>query len=149
MIGLLTTGSSGLGWLAVIGRSLVPSPPAITSAFTACRLPSLPLCPIIAGLPLPCQRGLPLAGFPAAAHARDDLACLGEVEGGRPPVQCRSPDREGPADDPGGQRGGTVVGAEEQQRERVEQAQGGRLPQEADLKRADVVVAQHEQGQPE
>ena len=34
MIGRLTTGSRGLGWLAVIGRSRVPSPPAITTAFT-------------------------------------------------------------------------------------------------------------------
>ena len=39
MIGRLTTGSSGLGWFAVIGRSRVPSPPAITTAFTvtSCR----------------------------------------------------------------------------------------------------------------
>jgi len=29
----------GLGWFAVIGRSRVPSPPAITTAFTA-ALPS-------------------------------------------------------------------------------------------------------------
>src|SRR5215470_16011399 len=41
MIGLFTTGSSGLGWLAVIGRSRVPSPPAITTAFTC--YPSPPL----------------------------------------------------------------------------------------------------------
>ena len=34
MIGLLTMGSSGLGMLVVIGRSRVPSPPAITTAFT-------------------------------------------------------------------------------------------------------------------
>jgi hypothetical protein len=34
MMGRFTTGSSGLGWFAVIGRSLVPSPPAITTAFT-------------------------------------------------------------------------------------------------------------------
>ena len=33
MIGRLTTGSSGLGWFAVIGRSRVPSPPAMTTAF--------------------------------------------------------------------------------------------------------------------
>src|SRR5262249_27261467 len=42
MIGLLTTGSMGLGWLAVIGRSLVPSPPAITTAFTCDPSPSRP-----------------------------------------------------------------------------------------------------------
>ena len=40
MIGRFTTGSSGLGWLAVIGRSLVPSPPAITTAFTTDAAPS-------------------------------------------------------------------------------------------------------------
>ena len=38
MIGLLTIGSSGLGMLAVIGRSRVPSPPAITTAFTPAHL---------------------------------------------------------------------------------------------------------------
>src|SRR5215469_17048693 len=108
MIGLLAMGSSGFGWLAVIGRSLVPSPPAITSAFTACPSPfvaphaPLPLCPIIAGLPLPGQRGLPLATRPVAAHGRDDLPRLDEIERGRPPVEGSSPDREGPANDTGG-----------------------------------------------
>lgn len=33
MIGLLATGSSGFGMLEVIGRSRVPSPPAMTTAF--------------------------------------------------------------------------------------------------------------------
>src|SRR5699024_3303203 len=33
MMGLLTTGNSGLGWFAVMGRRRVPSPPAITTAF--------------------------------------------------------------------------------------------------------------------
>jgi hypothetical protein len=37
MIGLFTTGSSGFGWFAVIGRSLVPSPPAMTTALTVCQ----------------------------------------------------------------------------------------------------------------
>ena len=40
MIGRLATGSRGLGWLAVIGRSRVPSPPAITTAFNAYAAPS-------------------------------------------------------------------------------------------------------------
>ena len=46
MIGRLTTGSSGLGWFAVIGRSRVPSPPAITTAFNGFAAPSRfpPLC---------------------------------------------------------------------------------------------------------
>ena len=30
---MIVSGSIGFGWLAVIGRSLVPSPPAITTAF--------------------------------------------------------------------------------------------------------------------
>src|ERR1700758_2363223 len=38
MIGLLATGSMGLGWFAVIGRSRVPSPPAMTTAFNSLRL---------------------------------------------------------------------------------------------------------------
>ena len=40
MIGRLTTGSSGLGWFAVIGRSRVPSPPAMTTAFNGFAAPS-------------------------------------------------------------------------------------------------------------
>src|SRR5579862_4553616 len=40
MIGLLATGSMGLGWFAVIGRSRVPSPPAMTTAFNARAAPS-------------------------------------------------------------------------------------------------------------
>src|SRR2546423_14278706 len=46
MIGRLTTGSSGLGWFAVIGRSRVPSPPAMTTAFNGFAAPSRfpPLC---------------------------------------------------------------------------------------------------------
>ena len=51
MIGLLVTGSMGLGWLAVIGRNRVPSPPAMTTAFNGLvpplpgfRIPSLANC---------------------------------------------------------------------------------------------------------
>ena len=43
MIGRFTTGSIGLGWLAVIGRRRVPSPPAITTAFTGSPLATQPL----------------------------------------------------------------------------------------------------------
>jgi hypothetical protein len=35
----LATGSSGLGWFAVIGRSRVPSPPAMTTAFNGFAAP--------------------------------------------------------------------------------------------------------------
>jgi hypothetical protein len=34
MHGLPTIGTIGFGWFEVSGRSLVPSPPAITTAFT-------------------------------------------------------------------------------------------------------------------
>src|SRR6201995_2578000 len=46
MIGRLATGSSGLGGFAVIGRSRVPSPPAMTTAFNGFAAPSRfpPLC---------------------------------------------------------------------------------------------------------
>src|ERR1700686_3105431 len=46
MIGRLATGSSGLGWFAVIGRRRVPSPPAMTTAFNGFAAPSRfpPLC---------------------------------------------------------------------------------------------------------
>src|ERR1700677_584672 len=40
MIGRLATGSRGLGWFAVIGRSRVPSPPAMTTAFKGFATPS-------------------------------------------------------------------------------------------------------------
>src|SRR4051794_5876499 len=83
MIGRLATGSMGLGWLAVIGRSRVPSPPAMTTAFNGFAAPS---------------RYLPLCVYPTAAGQALDL---GEVEHGRPPVQDRPPYRESPAYDPG------------------------------------------------
>jgi len=35
MHGLPTTGTIGLGWFDVSGRKRVPSPPAITTAFTS------------------------------------------------------------------------------------------------------------------
>ena len=35
IIGMLAMGSIGLGWLEVRGRSLVPSPPAMITAFMA------------------------------------------------------------------------------------------------------------------
>jgi hypothetical protein len=35
IIGLFATGIIGLGWFEVKGRSLVPSPPAMITAFTA------------------------------------------------------------------------------------------------------------------
>ena len=43
MIGRFATGSNGLGWLAVIGRSRVPSPPAMTTAFKTQPLLSRPI----------------------------------------------------------------------------------------------------------
>ena len=40
MHGLPTIGTIGFGWFEVSGRSRVPSPPAITTAFTTCDLPA-------------------------------------------------------------------------------------------------------------
>ena len=40
IIGMLAIGSIGLGWFEVSGRSLVPSPPAMITAFM--NLPLLP-----------------------------------------------------------------------------------------------------------
>src|SRR5260370_41149432 len=57
MIGRFATGSIGFGWLAVIGRSRVPSPPAITTAFTAGHPPCLP--PALSREPLPRADGPP------------------------------------------------------------------------------------------
>src|SRR5580704_6912023 len=106
MIGRLTTGSIGLGWVAVIGRSRVPSPPAITTAFMGdlpSRLSSAPL-----------GRG----SWPAVSLARRFLARrsrargagrragddqppgLHDVQEGGAPVQCTSPDGEGPTGHP-------------------------------------------------
>src|SRR5262249_61451427 len=116
------TGVAGLGAAGGPPRAPGPPPPPPHGVPPrGARPPSSPPSPIIAGPPLPGQRGLPLAAR-LAAGGRDDLPRLDEVERGRPPVKGGSPDREGPADDPGGQRGRTGVGAEEQQRERIQQA---------------------------
>src|SRR5579875_3825905 len=130
MMGLLTTGSSGFGWLAVIGRSLVPSPPAITTALTA-SLRSLHDERAPAGLPRPRTRssaaapaGRRPAGLPGLPARCQQPAGLLGVERGGPPVQCSSPERECPTDDRrrGGVRGG--VRPEEEQGKRVEQREG-------------------------
>src|SRR5271170_6205420 len=74
MIGLLATGSSGLGWFAVIGRSRVPSPPAMTTAFNGLRLLSrfpplgVPAVGEFTG-PLPLSRSS-ARGLTPAAHGQ-------------------------------------------------------------------------------
>src|SRR5712692_4771433 len=75
MIGLLTTGISGLGWLAVIGRSLVPSPPAMTTARTACQR-SLQAQEIVSPLPpFDAGRGAqPRGRYPGPRLAGGELA---------------------------------------------------------------------------
>src|SRR5215475_14781297 len=88
MIGRFTTGNMGLGWFAVIGRSRVPSPPAITTAFTAAEPPLLGRP---SGHAAPHRPGI---GF------RQELPRLHDVKARRPPVQGTSPDREHPTDDP-------------------------------------------------
>src|SRR5580692_5895071 len=123
MIGRLATGSMGLGWLAVIGRSRVPSPPAITTAFKAFAAPSR--------VPLRCTpspaNSRARTGLSGTGRPTDQAPHLDEVQRRGPPVQRRPPDREGPADDPGQGPAPAGVIAEEQQREGIEQAQGGRL----------------------
>ena len=42
MHGLPTIGTIGFGWFEVSGRSRVPSPPAMTTAFTPAPHPNLP-----------------------------------------------------------------------------------------------------------
>src|SRR5579872_6510028 len=125
MIGRLATGSSGLGWLAVIGRSRVPSPPAMTTAFKAdallsvCRLCTRRLCTRWGGI------------------ATYQSPHLDEVKQCGLPVQSGAPYRESPADHPGQRPAPTGMISEEQQREGVQQAQRGRLADEADLQPAD------------
>src|SRR4029077_19443634 len=118
MIGRLTTGSIGLGWLAVIGRSLVPSPPAITTAFTAARSPSR-----VGARSLRCSR------------FSQQLPGLRDIQARGPPVQGTSPDNEDPTDDPRHLRVASCVRTEEEQGKRIEQAQRRGLAGEADLKR--------------
>src|ERR1700677_3200813 len=128
MIGRFATGSMGLGWLAVIGRSRVPSPPAMTTAFTGFAAPS---------------RYFPLCMYPAATG---QASHLGQVKRRGPPVQNRPPDRESPAYDPGQRPAPAGVSTEEQQREGIQQAQGGGLADQADLQRAQAGPAfQHRQ----
>src|ERR1700674_445355 len=99
MIGLLATGSMGLGWLAVIGRSRVPSPPAMTTAFNGFAAPS---------------RYIPLCIYPTVSGQAPPR---GEVEHRGPPVQGRPTACESPAYDPGQRPAPAGVIAEEQQRE--------------------------------
>src|SRR6266436_5144827 len=99
MIGLLTTGSSGFGWFAVIGRSLVPSPPAMTTALTVASAP-LRLAPLTM---VRCP-GAVYCGTPACPVSSEQAAGLLEIERSGPPVQCSSPQSEGPTEDLGNTR---------------------------------------------
>src|ERR1700722_13441131 len=75
MIGRFTTGSSGLGWLAVIGRSLVPSPPAITTAFTAAGLLSRRASRHVPGRAHPAVTPVAAVPPPGPGPASNRLAC--------------------------------------------------------------------------
>src|ERR1700733_9136471 len=101
MIGRFATGSSGLGWLAVIGRSRVPSPPAMTTAFTGLRLLSR-----FPPLGIPRTYGPARCSGTGSAHfgtcaATHQVSHLREVQHRGPPVQNGAPGREGPAYYPG------------------------------------------------
>src|SRR3954469_13693065 len=115
MIGLLTTGSRGLGWLAVMGRSRVPSPPAITTAFTGAT-PSRWVRRSWSGF-----RSLQFAGAVPGPYEPLDL---GGVERRRPPVQAGPPQRERPSDDLRDRGPRPLVGTQEQKREGVQQTEG-------------------------
>src|SRR5215470_1291677 len=92
MIGLLTTGSSGLGWLAVIGRSLVPSPPAMTTALTVASAPFRHGNPAAVSVPglvplaprVEARRRVAASAQPARG---EQAAGLLGVQHGGPPVQ--------------------------------------------------------------
>src|SRR3954453_6551338 len=117
MIGLFTTGNSGFGWFAVMGRSRVPSPPAITTALTA-------------GSPRTREIGWRSGRLVHPLHVGDRSIVssavtprppgLYDVQDASPPVQSRSPHGEGPTDHARHCRARAAPVAEQQQRERVE-----------------------------
>src|SRR5665213_2939070 len=91
IIGMFAIGSIGLGWLEVSGRSRVPSPPAMITAFIS-SLPSsrhLRLVHVIFGI---AQR----SGVPATPIG-ERLAGHGHIGGGGHPGQSEADH----ADDPG------------------------------------------------
>src|SRR3954471_4915525 len=139
MIGLLTPGSRGLGWLAVIGRSRVPSPPAITTAFTGAT-PSRRLRRSWSGLRSP-------SVHPGSRRPRE-LPHLDGIEGGRPPVKAGPPERERPADDLGDRGPGPRMRTEEQEGKGVQQAERGRLTHEMHRRWTVAVPAENIERQP-
>ena len=125
MIGRLTTGSSGLGWLAVIGRSRVPSPPAIDHRpHGAARRPA------------PGPRTGPAQRRTCQAYARPATQYRTVPHVDERPAQ--RPEDRGQQVVALGQRG-------EQHGEGVQQVEGRGLAQEGDRQRAVAVAAQHRQ----
>src|SRR5580704_7075601 len=105
MIGRLTTGSSGLGWFAVIGRRRVPSPPAMTTAFNGFAAPSRfpPLCALRHsqnqgrallpnGLALLATRLLTWARYSIAAH---QYRAVPQIAKAQPSTRARVPPQPG------------------------------------------------------
>jgi hypothetical protein len=68
-----------------------------------------------------------------------------EVEHAGPVVERRAPDREGPAEDAGQQVQRAVAVAEQEQRERVEQAEGRGLAEEVHRQRVETAAVQRRQ----
>src|SRR4051794_13531737 len=132
MIGRLTTGNNGFGWLAVIGRRRVPSPPAITTALIA----GSPRARNVGG------RGGRLAPPLHVGHRSIFFVVLQKapslygVQSPGPPVQSGSPDREGPTDPPRDGLAGSAAVAEQQERKRVEHAHRGGLAEDVHRRRA-------------
>src|SRR5215469_7563353 len=117
MIGLLATGSMGFGWLAVIGRSRVPSPPAITTAFTA--PPQTPSPTMLSSCRLSGPRvtgSRPPHPLGPAAPAGEQSPGLYYVQQGRAPVEGGSPDSKAPTGYPRSLRVLGNVRTEEKQR---------------------------------
>ena len=87
-------------------------------------------------------------GSGAALGGAQQLADLPGVEQPGPPVEPDAPEGEGPAEDLGELGHGALTVAEQQQRERVEQVEGGGLPEEVDRERAVPTGAQQRHQQP-
>src|SRR3954468_1248771 len=95
MIGLFTTGNRGLGWVAVMGRSRLPSPPAITTALTAGSPRTREIGRRSGGLAHPLHVGhRSIVSFVVTQQSSG----LYDVQDASPPVESRSPDGEGPTD---------------------------------------------------
>ena len=75
------------------------------------------------------------AGGRTAGHGAQQRERLAEVQQARVPVEPGAPDGERPAEHPGQPQRSVLAGAPQDQRERVQQAEGARLAQEVNRQR--------------